>query len=109
MKIDNLLKKLLTQKKEVVEASKVSAQSIDFWEKRAEKLFAKMDEEEAGWGYSTDEFIEDTCSENLREVNLLMRRMKLENDQLDLLEKKIEDLEDIISQTLAEHAKKQKK
>jgi DNA-binding transcriptional MerR regulator len=109
MKIDILLKKLLAQKKEVAEASKVSAQSIDFWEKRAEKLFAKMDEEESGWSYSTDEFIEDACSENLKEVDALMKRMEFENDQLDLLEKKIEELEETISQTLAEHAKKQKK
>ena len=109
MKIDTLLKKLLAQKKEVAEASKVSAQSIDFWEKRAEKLFAKMDEEEAGWSYSSEDFIEDTCSENLKEVNALMKRMQFENSQLDLLEKKIEELEETISQTLAEHAKKQKK
>ena len=109
MKIDTLLKKLLAQKKEVAEASKVSAQSIDFWEKRAEKLFAKMDEEEAGWSYSSEDFIEEACSKNLKEINLLMKRMKFENDQLDLLEKKIEELEETISQTLAEYAKKQKK
>jgi hypothetical protein len=109
MKIDNLLKKLLAQKKEILEASKVSAKSIDFWEKRAEKLFAKMDEEEEGWSYSTDEFIEDACSENLKEVDVLMKRMQFENSQLDLLEKKIEELEETISRTLAEHAKKQKK
>ena len=109
MKINTLLKKLLAEKKEIAEASKVSAQSIDFWEKRAEELFAKMDDEEAGWSYSTDEFIEDTCSENLKEVNVLMKRMQFENSQLDLLEKKIEELEETISQTLAEHAKKQKK
>lgn len=108
MKNDTLLKKLLAQKKEIVKASRVSAQSIDFWEKRAEKLFAKMDEEEEGWSYSTDEFVEDTCSENLKEVNVLMKRMKFENDQLDLLERKIEELEETISKTLAEHAKKQK-
>ena len=88
MKIDTLLKKFLEEKKEVAEASKVSAQSIDFWEKRAEKLFAKMDEEEQGWSYSTDEFIEETCSENLKEVDILMRRMQFENDQLDLLKRK---------------------
>ena len=109
MKINTLLKKLLAEKKEITEASKVSAQSIDFWEKRAEELFAKMDEEEAGFAYSTDEFIEDTCSQNLKEVDLLMKRMRFENEQLDLLEKKIEELEDSITQTLAQHAKKQKK
>tara|TARA_R110002051_G_scaffold114536_1_gene187470 strand:+ start:429 stop:758 length:330 start_codon:yes stop_codon:yes gene_type:complete len=109
MKINTLLKKLLAEKKKIAEASKVSVQSIDFWEKRAEELFAKMDEEEAGFAYSTDEFIEDTCSQNLKEVDLLMKRMKFENDQLDLLEKKIEELENSITQTLAQHAKKQKK
>jgi len=109
MKTDTLLKKLLAQKKEIVEASKVSAESIDFWEAKAEKLFAKMDEEEAGWSYSYKDFREDACSKNLKEINLLMKRMKFENDQLDLLEKKIEELEETISQTLAEHAKKQKK
>ena len=109
METNKLIKTLLAQKKEVTEASKVSAQSIDFWEKRAEKLFKKMDEEEAGWSYSTDEFLEDTCSENLKEINILMKRMQFENEQLDLLEKKIENLEGLISQTLAEHAKKQKK
>ena len=66
-------------------------------------------EQEAGFAYSTDEFIEDTCSQNLKEVDLLMKRMKFENDQLDLLEKKIEELENSITQTLAQHAKKQKK
>jgi DNA-binding transcriptional MerR regulator len=109
MKIDILLKKLLDQKKEIVEASKVSAQSIDFWEEKAEKLFAKMDEEEEGWSYSPNDCIEDTCSKNLKEINILMKRMKFENDQLDVLEKKIEELEETISQTLEEHAKKQKK
>ena len=109
MKINTLLKKLLAEKKEIAEASKVSAQSIDFWEKRAEELFAKMDEEEAGFAYSTDEFIEDTCASQLREVDYLMKRMKFENDQLDSLEKKIEKLEDKISQMLTEHAQKQKK
>ena len=38
-----------------------------------------------------------------------MKRMKFENDQLDSLEKKIEELEDGISKMLTEHAKKQKK
>ena len=109
MKTDTLLKKLLAQKKEIVEASKVSAESIDFWEAKAEKLFAKMDEEEAGWSYSSEDFREDACSKNLKEINHLMKRMKFENDQLDVLEKKIEELEEMISQTLEEHAKKQKK
>ena len=109
MKIDTLLKKFLQEKKEVAKACKISSESIDFWEKRSEELFAKMDKVEEEFIFATDEFIEDTCAKQLKEVDYLMKRMKFENDQLDLLEKKIEELEDKISQMLTEHAQKQKK
>jgi len=109
MKIDILLKKFLEEKKEVMKACKISSESIDFWEKRSEELFAKMDKAEEDFIFATDEFIEDTCASQLREVDYLMKRMKFENDQLDSLEKKIEKLEDKISQMLTEHAQKQKK
>ena len=109
MKIDILLKKFLEEKKEVMKACKISGESIDFWEKRSEELFAKMDKAEEDFIFATDEFIEDTCASQLREVDYLMKRMKFENDQLDSLEKKIEKLEDKISQMLTEHAQKQKK
>ena len=109
MKIDTLLKKFLEEKKEVAKACKISSESIDFWEKRSEELFAKMDKAEEEFIFATDEFIEDTCARDLKEVDFLMKRMKFENDQLDSLEKKIEELEDKISEMLDEHAKKQKK
>ena len=109
MKIDILLKKFLEEKKEVTKACKISSESIDFWEKRSEELFAKMDKAEEEFIFATDEFIEDTCARDLKEVDFLMKRMKFENDQLDSLEKKIEELENKISEMLAEHAKKQKK
>ena len=109
MKIDILLKKFLEEKRGVAQSCKVCSESIEFWEKRSEELFAKMDNAEEEFIFATDEFIEDTCANQLKEVDYLMKRMKFENDQLDLLEKKIEELEETISQTLAEHAKKQKK
>jgi len=109
MKIETLLKKFIEEKKEVMKACKISSESIDFWEKRSEELFTKMDNSEEEFIFATDEFIEDTCASQLREVDYLMKRMKFENDQLDSLEKKIEELEDKISQMLTEHAKKQKK
>ena len=109
MKIEALLKKILEEKKEVIKACKISSESIDFWEKRSEELFDKMDKTEEEFAFATDEFIEDTCARDLKEVDLLMKRMKFENDQLDSLEKKIEELEDKISETLTEYAKKQKK
>ena len=109
MKIDTLLKKLLVQRKEVAEASKVSARSIDFWEKRAEKLFTKMDEAEEDFAFSSDEYIEDTCSQYHKEIDFLMNRMKFENDQLDLLEEQIEKLETELCLVFTQYAKKQKK
>ena len=109
MKIDTLLKKILEEKKEVTKSCKVCAESIDFWEKRAEALFSKMDEVEEEFIFATEEFIEDTCARDLKEIDFLMKRMKFENDQLDSLESKIEELENKISEMLAEHAKKQKK
>jgi|TARA_R110002051_G_scaffold298452_1_gene365284 DNA-binding transcriptional MerR regulator len=109
MKIDTLLKKFLAEKKEVAESCRVSSKSIDFWEKRAESLFSKMDETEDKFAFSTEEVIEAECLRDLKEVDFLMKRMEFENKQLDSLERKIEELEDNISQMLAEHAKKQKK
>ena len=109
MKIDILLKKFLEEKKEVLKACKISSESIDFWEKRSEELFAKMDKAEEEFVFATDEFIEDTCARDLKDVDFLMKRMKFENDQLDALENQIEKLEDKISQLLTEHAQKQKK
>jgi hypothetical protein len=79
MKTDTLLKKLLAQKKEIVEASKVSAESIDFWEAKAEKLFAKMDEEEAGWSYT---------EEGLIEAKKYLRNLQKNTDEkLEIIEK----------------------
>ena len=90
MKINTLLEKILAEKKDLVEACKLCTQSIDFWEKRSEELFAKMDKAEEEFIFATDEFIEDTCARDLKEVDFIMNRMKFENDQLDSLEKKIE-------------------
>jgi DNA-binding transcriptional MerR regulator len=109
MKIDILLKKFLEEKKEVAKACKVSVESIEFWEKRSEELFAKMDNTEEEFIFATEEFIEDACARDLKEIDFLMKRMKFENDQLDSLEKKIEELEDKLSQVLTEYAQKQKK
>ncbi len=69
MKIDTLLKKFLEEKREVMKACKISSESIDFWEKRSEELFAKMDKAEEDFIFATDEFIEDTCASQLREVD----------------------------------------
>ena len=109
MKTDTLLKQLLTEKKKITEACRMSSGSIDFWEKRAEALFTEMGEAEEDFIFASDELIEDTCASQLKEVDFLMKRMKFENDQLEILENQIEKLEIKICLLLTEHAKKQKK
>ena len=109
MNINKLLEKILAEKKELVESCKLCTQSIDFWEKKSNVLFAKMDAAEEEFALSTDEYIEDTCTQHLKEVDALMKRMKFENDQLDMLENQIEELETKICLLITEHAQKQKK
>ena len=109
MSTNQLLKKVLAEKKELLEACKLSTRSIDFWEERANVLFAEMDEAEEAFVLSTDEYIEETCLEHFKKVEALMKRMRFENEQLDTLENQIEKLETKICLLLTEHAKKQKK
>ena len=109
MKIDTLVKTILDKKKKLMENSKVCSESIDFWEKKANRLFNEMDEAEEEFIFSSTEYIEDKCTDHLKEVDFLMKRMKLENDQLDLVEKQIEELETELCLAFAQYAKKQKK
>ena len=109
MKIDTLVKGILSKKKRLTDSCRVCVESIDFWEKRSNTLFDEMDEAEEEFAFSTDEYIEDKCTDHLKEVDLLMNRMKFENDQLDLLEKQIEKLESELCLAFAQYAKKQKK
>ena len=109
MKIDALVKGILDKKKKLIGASKVCSESIDFWEKRSNKLFDEMDEAEEEFFFSSAEYIEDKCTDHLKEVDFLMNRMKLENEQLDLVETQIEELEKQLCLAFEEYAKKQKK
>ena len=109
MKIDTLVKGILNKKKKLTRSCKVCVESIDFWEKRSNILFNEMDEAEEDFAFSSDEYIEDTCSQHHKEIDFLMNRMKFENDQLDLLEKQIEQLETELCLAFTQHAKKQKK
>tara|TARA_B100000287_G_scaffold349800_1_gene338463 strand:- start:564 stop:893 length:330 start_codon:yes stop_codon:yes gene_type:complete len=109
MKIDKLLEKILKEKQALVESCKLCTKSIDFWEKKANILFDKMDEAEKEFELSTDEYIEDTCSNQLKEIEVLMKRMQFENDQLDELEAQVVKLEIKLCDIISEHAQKQKK
>lgn len=109
MKTDALLKKILAEKEELIESCKLCTGSIDFWEERSNALFAEMDAIEEEFTLFGDKDIEDTCAQHFKEIDILMKRMRFENNQLDILENQIEKLEIKICLLLTEHAKKQKK
>tara|TARA_R100001463_G_C3429791_1_gene211271 strand:+ start:248 stop:586 length:339 start_codon:yes stop_codon:yes gene_type:complete len=107
-KLDSLLEPLFEKKEKLISSIEVSCKSIEFWEERAEKVFDKIDEsEESLFLESEDSWIDaENTQKNSKEIQRLMKRISLENDQLDLLEQNILDLEEEIIKTLESYAKK---
>lgn len=109
MKTETLVVNLLKEKRLLAKSVQVSCDSIKFWEKRANKLFKKMDDEEEKYVFYNEEAVEASCEKSSGEMDSLMKRIRFENDLLDHLEEKIEKLEDKIVRFLAADAKKNKK
>ena len=109
MKIETLVVNLLKEKKLLAQSVKVSCESIEFWEKRANKLFEKMDDEEEEYVFYNEETMEASYQQSFGEMESLMKRIQFENDLLDHLEEKIVKLEEKIVRFFAANAQKQKK
>jgi len=108
-KLDSLLEPLFEKKEKLISSIEVSCESIEFWEARAEKIFKEIDKSEEEFFLSSEEAYREENLKNSREVQTLMKRIYLENDQLDILEQSILDLEEEIIKILDSYAKKQKK
>tara|TARA_R100000008_G_C3512357_1_gene129481 strand:- start:239 stop:568 length:330 start_codon:yes stop_codon:yes gene_type:complete len=109
MNIDKALAKLLKEKESLVDSIELCCKSIEFWEKKAEKVFKKMDDFESESIFQSDEASETKYVALMKDSNRLMSRINFENSQLDKLEALILDLEERIINTLDKYAKKQKK
>ena len=109
MSLDKILKKLLAEKKSLLSVIELTCKSIDFWEKKSDKIFKKMDAFEAESLFKEDEATEKQHTALVYAANQLMNRINFENNELDRVEKLVLDLEEKIVTTLARYAKKQKK
>lgn len=109
MGLNKKLEDLLKEKKSLTEDIEICCNSIQFWEKRAEKIFNKMDAFEEDSLFESDENNTKRYKKLMEESNKLMARINFENDQLDILEGKILDLEEKIIKAIAAYAQKQKK
>ena len=109
MGLNKKLEDLLKEKKSLTADIEICCNSISFWEKRAQKIFNKMDSFEEDSLFESDENNTKKYKKLMKESNKLMARINFENDQLDILEGKILDLEEKIIKAIAAYAQKQKK
>ena len=109
MGLNKKLEDLLKEKQSLTADIEICCNSITFWEKRAEKIFNKMDAFEEDSLFESDENNTKRYKKLMKESNKLMARINFENDQLDILEGKILDLEEKIIKAIAAYAQKQKK
>lgn len=109
MKFEQQVQFLSDKKKDLLESVNLCCDSIGFWEAKANKLFAKMDELEAEASYLPTEEVESKYVKYSKEMHSLMNRIEFENSQLDSLEKNLMELELRIVNFVKKYAKKQKK
>ena len=108
MKTETLVTNLLKEKKLLVRSVKVSCESIEFWEKKANKIFKKMDDDEEKYSFYNEEEMELSYQKNHKEMDSLMKRIQFEDNLLNHLEEIIGKLEEKIVRLFAAHAQKQK-
>jgi hypothetical protein len=109
MSLTNTLENLLLEKEELISSIELACKSIEFWEKRAEKIFNQMDSFENESIFDSGDDSEKKYKNLMKNSNRLMHRINFENNQLDHLESLILDLEEKIIKELNKYAKKQKK
>tara|TARA_R100000152_G_C6748191_1_gene171780 strand:- start:185 stop:514 length:330 start_codon:yes stop_codon:yes gene_type:complete len=109
MDLNKKLENLLKEKKSLTSDIEICCNSIDFWEKRAEKMFNKMDAFEENSFLESEENNTKEYKRLMHESEKLMARINFENTQLDILEAKILELEEKIITAIKSHAQKQKK
>ena len=109
MKFEKQVEILSDEKKQILESVNLCCNSIQFWEEKANKLFAKMDDLEEESTYLPTQEVESKYEEYKKEMHSLMTRIEFENNQLDTLEKNLMELELRIVNFVKKYAKKQKK
>ena len=109
MDLNKNLENLLKEKESLTADIEICCNSIAFWEKRAQKVFNKMDAFEEDSLFESDENNTKNYKKLMKESNKLMARINFENDQLDIIEGKNLDIEEKIIKAIAAYAQKQKK
>jgi len=109
MDLTKKIEKLFEEKECLLESIELCCKSIEFWEKRSNKVFKQMDELEEESIFGGEDFVQKKYLYLKKECEKLMNRVNFENQQLDRLEMETINLEEKILKTLSSYAKKQKK
>ena len=109
MDLTKKIEKLFEEKECLLESIELCCKSIEFWEKRSNKVFKQMDELEEESIFGGEDFVQKKYLYLKKECEKLMNRVNFENQQLDRLEMETINLEEKILKTLSSYAKKEKK
>ena len=97
------------ERKKLLNSAEICFDSVNFWEKKAENLFEKMENFEDECDSLSNKEIENKSLEYSKSLKNLMYRLSLETQHLDKLEKDLITIELKIISLAKKHAKKQKK
>ena len=109
MDLTKKIEKLFEEKEYLLQSIELCCKSIEFWERRSNKIFEQMDKLEEESIFGGEDFAQKKYLYLKNECEKLMNRINFENQQLDKLEMETINLEEKIIKTLSSHAQKQKK
>jgi hypothetical protein len=109
MKFEDTVEVLAEKREKLLDSVELCFDSVNFWEEKAHILFNKIDELEENYNSFPEEELENKQEEYSKSLKILIYRLSLEKNQLDILEKNLIRLELKIVNFVKNHAKKQKK
>jgi hypothetical protein len=109
MKFEDTVEVLAEKREKLLDSVELCFDSVNFWEEKAHILFNKIDELEENYNSFPETELENKQEEYSKSLKILIYRLSLEKNQLDILEKNLIRLELKIVNFVKNHAKKQKK
>ena len=109
MKFEDTVEVLAEKRENLLNSVELCFDSVNCWEEKAHILFNEIDELEKNYSSFPETELENKQEEYSKSLKILIYRLSLEKNQLDILEKNLIRLELKIVNFVKNHAKKQKK
>ena len=109
MKFEDTVKVLAEKREKLLNSVELCFDSVNFWEEKAHLLLNEIDDLEENYNSFSQIELENKQEEYSKSLKILIYRLSLEKNQLDILEKNLIRLELKIVNFVKNHAEKQKK